>query len=136
VTGVVPAPSGTGRAEWVLVYDGECRFCRSCIAVLARWDTRRRIRAVPFQDAASLAALPPIPRNALELAMHLISPRDEVRAGAEAAPALLRLLPAGGLFAAVFHVPGVPALAARLYAAVARNRHRLGCGSAACQRGR
>jgi len=136
VTLAVPAPSGTGRTEWVLVYDGECRFCRSCIALLARWDTRRRISAVPFQDVVALAALPPIPRSALEQAMHLISPLDEVRAGAEVAPVLLRLLPAGGPLAAFFQVPGVPALAARLYAAVARNRHRLGCDSAACRRGR
>jgi predicted DCC family thiol-disulfide oxidoreductase YuxK len=68
--------------------------------------------------------------------MHLVSPTGDVKAGAEAMPAILRLLPAGAAAALLFRVPGVPALAARIYAAVARNRHRLGCGSTACQRGR
>jgi predicted DCC family thiol-disulfide oxidoreductase YuxK len=136
VTGAVPGGAGTRRDEWVLVYDGECAFCRRCIALLARWDSRRHIRAVPFQDAAALAVLPPIPHRALEQAMHLVSPGDGIRAGAEAAPAILRLLPGGRPLATLFGIPGVPVLAARIYAAVARNRHRLGCGSAACRRGR
>jgi predicted DCC family thiol-disulfide oxidoreductase YuxK len=129
------APAADG-APWTLVYDGACAFCRWCVDLVARWDTRRRVRAVPFQDAGALAALPPIPRPALEAAMHLVSPAGEVRAGADAMPAILRLLPAGRAAAWLFHVPGVPWLARRVYAAVARNRHRLGCGSSACRRGR
>jgi len=136
VSAVVAAPAGAARAQWVLVYDGECRFCRACVRLVERWDVHRRVRVVPFQDAGALAVLPAIPRPALEAAMQLVSPADEVRAGAEAAPALLGLLPGGGVLALMFRLPGFPALAARVYAVVARNRHRLGCGSTACRRGR
>lgn len=120
---------------WTLVYDGDCAFCRRCVDLVGRWDVHRRVRAVTFQDPDGLAGLPPIPRPALEAAMHLVSPSGEVRAGAEAVPAILRLLPLGPAAAWVFAIPGVPALAARFYGAVARNRHRLGCGSNACRRG-
>jgi predicted DCC family thiol-disulfide oxidoreductase YuxK len=94
------------------------------------------VRAVPFQQPGALYGLPAIPRAALESAMQLVSPSGEVCAGAAALPALLRLLPMGSPVAALFRIPGVPALAARVYAAVARNRHRLGCGSTVCRRGR
>ena len=123
-------------AGWTLIYDGDCDFCRRCVRLLARWDTHRRVRTAPFQDAGALAGLPTIPRAALEAAMQLVTPSGGVLGGARAAPSILRLLPGGRPLAALLHLPGVPALAGRVYAAVARNRHRLGCGSAACTRGR
>ncbi len=64
--------------------------------------------------------------------MHLVSPDGVVLVGAAAAPAILRLLPGGGLLAWTFRVPGVPSLAEVVYRAVARNRHSLACG---CRRG-
>ena len=130
-----PTRPGTGPAVWTLIYDGECTFCRRCVAALAAWDRRRRLRFVPFQDAGALAELPGIPRAALEQAMHLVSPDGARAAGAAAAPAILRLLPGGRVLTWLFAVPGVPHVAAQLYSAVARNRHRLGCGSRICSRG-
>lgn len=135
-SGAEPLAPATAVREWTLVYDGDCRFCRRCIALLDGWDRRGRLRFVPFQAEDALAALPPIAREKLEQAMHLVGPDDVVLAGAAAAPAFLRLLPGGGAFAWLFAVPGVPWLAARIYRAVARNRHRLGCGSSVCTRGR
>lgn len=123
-------------AVWTLVFDGDCAFCRRCVAVLSRWDRRRRLRFVPFQDEAGLAGLPPIGRAALEQAMHLVSPAGAVFPGAEALPPILRLVPLGTPVSWLFIIPGVPWLAARAYRQVARNRHRLGCGSATCSLGR
>lgn len=68
--------------------------------------------------------------------MQLVGPDGSVRAGARAAPVILRLLPLGRPLAWLFAVPGVPWVAQRVYRVVARNRHRLGCGSAVCARGR
>lgn len=135
-SGAEPFAPATAARQWTLVYDGDCRFCRQCVAILDAWDRRGRLGFAPFQTEDALAALPPIPREALEQAMHLVGPDDAVLAGAAAAPAILRLLPGGRAVAWLFAVPGVPWLAARVYRAVARNRHRLGCGSSACTRGR
>ncbi len=125
----------TRMRTWTLVYDGECRFCLQCVRLLTRWDRRRCLNVVPFQDAAALAGLPAIPREQLEAAMQLVGPDGSVTAGAAAAPLLLGLLPGGSVTAMLFHVPGVPVLAAAVYRWVARRRHRLGCGSTACRRG-
>ena len=120
-------------AKPLLVYDGDCRFCRKWITMLQSWDSAGRLRFVPFQDAAEVARLPFVPRAALEKAMHLVSPDDAVFAGAAAMPPILRLLPGGLLVRWVFAVPGVPWMASKVYGVVARNRHRLGCGSSTCE---
>jgi predicted DCC family thiol-disulfide oxidoreductase YuxK len=122
--------------DHVLIFDGDCRFCGRCIALLGRWDRRGRLRFVPFQDARALATLPPIPHQRLEEAMHLVTPDARVWPGADAVPPMLKVLPGGRLVSWIFAVPGVPRLAAAIYRMVARNRHRLGCGSATCTLGR
>ncbi len=121
--------------EWTLVYDGQCRFCARCVALLARWDRRHRVAAVAFQDRGALRRLPPIPRATLEAAMQLVGPDGNVASGAAAAPLLLRLLPGGRPVAALFDMPGASHLAAAVYRWVARHRHRLPCGSPVCRRG-
>jgi predicted DCC family thiol-disulfide oxidoreductase YuxK len=123
------------RGAWYLVYDGDCRFCARSIALLASWDRAKRLKFVPFQDAAELARLPFIPREALEQAMQLVSPDDAVFAGAAALPPMLRLLPMGRAVSWIFAVPGVSLAASKLYRILARNRHKLGCGSTTCSLG-
>jgi predicted DCC family thiol-disulfide oxidoreductase YuxK len=119
-----------------LIYDGECAFCRRSVGLLRKWDHYGRIRYVMLQDAVSLHRLPPIPREDLERAMHLVAPSGEIFSGADALRALLPVLKWGRAAAAIFNVPGVPALARRIYAIVARNRHRLNCGSSTCTLGK
>jgi len=131
---VGPAPSSL-LPRWTLIYDGDCRFCRRSVALLRSWDRRGSLRAVSFQSDHDLESLPRISRSSLEQAMHLVAPDGGVLAGAAAAPVILRLLPGGRPLAWAFAIPGVPAVANAVYRAVARNRHRLGCGSTSCSRG-
>ena len=127
--------AGAKRGAGYLVYDGDCAFCLRCVALLAKWDTRSQLRFVAFQQPAELIDLPFIPRAALEQAMHLVTPDDAIYAGADAVPPMLRVLPGGRLVAWVFAIPGARWLARRVYRVVARNRHRLGCGSSTCTLG-
>lgn len=122
--------------QWTLIFDGDCRFCRACVRLLQRRDRDRRLRFVPFQDAAALARLPPMERRALEQSMHLVSPAGVTWTGGAALSPVLRLLPAGQVLAPLLALPGAGALAGHAYRLVARHRHRLGCGSAVCPRGR
>jgi len=126
----------TAAREWTLIYDGDCAFCRRCVALLAQWDRHGRVRAVPFQEEKALVGLPSIPLRALHQAMHLVAPDGAVLPGAAAVPEILRLLPGGTPLSWAFAAPGVPRVAAAIYRVVARNRHRLGCGSATCPNGR
>ncbi len=105
-----------------LIYDGACGFCRDAVGLVARWDREHRVTLVPFQDEAKLAEFG-LPLPALAAAMHLVLPDGRVFAGADAAAALLKLLPGKGWLAWVFAVPGVLPVARRVYAWIARRRH-------------
>ena len=94
------AAAGDRAHGWTLIYDGDCRFCRSCVRVLRRLDRNGRLNFVAFQDGNALKDLP-IERSALERAMHLVSPTGTTWAGAAALSPLLRLLPWGGVLVAV-----------------------------------
>ena len=88
--------------RWIVLYDGDCGFCKWLLALLLRFDRARRLRPVALQGPeaeALLADLEPAERMA---SMHVVAP-DGTRASAgEALPALLGLLSGGGLPAAVF----------------------------------
>ena len=106
-----------------LIYDGECGFCRRCVALVQRADRGHRLDVVPFQDQERVARFG-IPLPALAAAMHLVLPPPDGRvlAGADAAPEILRLLPRWRWLAGVFRVPGVRPVARRMYGWIARQR--------------
>ena len=117
----------------VLVYDGDCAFCSSSARVVAT-----RLRRSPADFAVEpwqhldLDALGLTPAECDE-AVRWVS-ADGIRdAGHVAVARALRasrwwVRPVG----AVLLVPGISALAARAYAWVAANRHRLPGGTPAC----
>jgi acetyl esterase len=110
---------GIDRAT--LIYDGECGFCQDTVAIVSKWDREGRLTMIPFQEQARVAAFQ-IPLPALAAAMHLVLPDGRVLAGADAAPALLRLLPGKRWLAPVFALPGVLPVARRMYGWIARRR--------------
>ena len=91
--------------------------------------------AIPFQDANAWAGMAGLRREALERAMHLVSPTGRVFAGAAAARPLLALLPGGRILAAPLGLPLAERVAAAGYDWIARHRHLLGCGSRECHCG-
>lgn len=117
-------------AHPTLIYDGECGFCRESVALLERWDREHRIRLIPFQDEASVAAFG-IPLPALAAAMHLVLPDGTVFAGADAVPRILGFLPGKRWLVWPFRVPGVLPVARRVYRWIARRRRCLVRGYAA-----
>lgn len=112
------------------VYDGDCAFCSSC----ARFIERRVPTAaavVPWQFA-DLAALG-LTQEQCEQAVQWVAPGRPSLAGPEAIAALLGSsnLP-WRLVGRLLRVAPVRALAWPAYRWVARNRHRMPGGTAAC----
>lgn len=118
----------------VLLYDGNCGFCRRWVTRLRRIDRDERISFLPATERASVPDLPSLTDEALDRAMHLVLPDGTVLPGARAAPAIMKMLPGWRAFAWVFRLPGVQAVADRIYAWVATHRHRFGCGPQGCER--
>jgi predicted DCC family thiol-disulfide oxidoreductase YuxK len=83
------------QARPLLVYDGDCGFCRTWVA---RWRRAvgERIAYEPFQTAAP--RFPAIPRRQFRAAVHLIMPDGDVFRGAEAVLRSLALAPDRALF--------------------------------------
>jgi predicted DCC family thiol-disulfide oxidoreductase YuxK len=111
------------------LYDGSCGICRKTVSVLSRLDVRRRL---VFHDAlnrwSSIRALFPSLRqdDCLET-MHVVTASGEVKTGFDAYRAISWSIPLFWPIAPLLYVPGVPLAGRRVYARVARNRHRAGC---------
>ncbi|MBI3611098.1 MAG: DUF393 domain-containing protein [Nitrospirae bacterium] len=117
-----------------LIYDRDCELCRWAQGIIARWDRRRRIGYLAFQDPRFKDYFPDPDRSDPEgvwpdgeppRAMLFIDCAGRVSAGMDAFRNLLPQLAGGRFLAVLFYLPGVPWLAMRLYEWLARNRYRL-----------
>lgn len=120
----------TGVDTPVLVYDGDCAFCSSSVRLLERL-MRRRPEVIPWQradlDALGLTA------TECAAALQWVAPSGERRSGAGAVAATLRHGGRGWrLIGRALDAPGLSRVAARVYAGIARHRHRLPGGTPAC----
>lgn len=106
----------------LLVFDGECHFCRRWIA---RWQraTGDAVSYLPFQDESVAARFPEIPRENFERAVILILPDGSLCSGAEA---VFRSLSEAGRERWLYHLyqkfPGVAEMAELFYEEVATHR--------------
>ncbi|TDB98428.1 DUF393 domain-containing protein [Actinomadura sp. 7K534] len=124
-----PAKGAAGRRP-VLVYDGDCGFCTSSVRFIERYvPARAEIVAFQYADLGELG-------TTAERAEHevlWIDRAGRVSGGAEAVGRLLTA--AGGPWRAlgvVMRVAPASWAAHAAYRLIARNRHRLPGGTAAC----
>jgi predicted DCC family thiol-disulfide oxidoreductase YuxK len=104
----------------LLVWDGDCGFCRAWIA---RWQraTGDRVEYAPYQAAAS--QFPGIPLERFKRSVQLIEPGDRLSQGAEAVFRALAYAPGGGWPLWLYRrLPFFAAASEALYWIVARNR--------------
>ncbi len=119
-----------GRARTVF-YDADCGVCFWLARVLARLDVLGRLKFLPNRDAAALpAGAGEAPREpAGEPAILVVDPaRDRRWTGAQACVEIAAALPLGRLWVWPLRLPGIRALADRMYAVVARNRTKISLG--------
>ncbi len=114
--------------EFTVVFDGECGICGRSVAWIRDRDREGRFEFLPFQDPEVPRRYPEVDPADFEGALQLFTPEGTRFQGARAAEEILRLLPGWRAAHPLFRIPGVRTLARWVYARVARNRHRLGCG--------
>jgi predicted DCC family thiol-disulfide oxidoreductase YuxK len=111
------SPSDT---HWTVLYDADCGFCRTALAVILLADRHRRLRPVALDSAEAdwlLGDLVPEQRDA---SWHLVSPAGRRESAGAAGAPLLRLLPGGSVPAAA--LARAPAMTQRAYRWVAEHR--------------
>jgi predicted DCC family thiol-disulfide oxidoreductase YuxK len=104
----------------LLIWDGECSFCRAWIA---RWrrSTGDRVDYAPYQEVAD--RFPEIPRERFRDAVQLIEPDGTRTSGAEAVLRTLAHAPGKGWVLALYRsVPGFAAISNAGYRLIARHR--------------
>lgn len=126
-----PAP---GKA--VVLYDGDCPFCRKSVAIIRRLDWLHRFH---YQTARETDKLPPCrdpldPQKLIE-EMHVVTPdRQRAYAGFRAFRWMAWRLPAVAVVAPLLYLPGVLWAGNKVYRWVARNRFQLApCDDGGCQ---
>lgn len=108
------------REKPLLIYDGDCNFCRRWIA---RWKliTGDCVDYAPYQEVAG--QFPEIPLEKFQASVQLIESDGKVTGGAEAVFRTLASAPGRGrLFWMYQHIPGFRSITEWGYRLVARNR--------------
>ncbi len=122
------ARHGVG-AKPVLVYDGDCGFCTTCVHLLERIGPDAEIVAWQLTDLAELG----LTEEQAADAVQLVQIDGTVHSGHEAVAAVLGS--AGRIWriaGRALLLPGVSSIAARAYRLIADNRYRLPGGTPAC----
>ncbi|MEU7278020.1 DUF393 domain-containing protein [Streptomyces sp. NPDC045431] len=118
------------RTRPVLVFDGDCGFCTSCVSFVER-RLRPGCETVPWQFA-DLAALGVTPERAAHEVLW-VTPTGLVYGGARAVAKILLYTGRGwALLGALLMLPPARWVAHAVYRLVADNRHRMPGGAAAC----
>jgi len=128
-------PTRTTPARDTVLYDGQCRFCRSQIALLRRLDLGGSLHFTSLHDPAVPEVFPELSRDDLLAQMYVIDTAGRARGGAEAVRYLSRKLPLLWPLAVLLHIPGTLPLWQALYRFVARNRMRIAgsCTEGTCR---
>lgn len=120
----------------IVLYDGDCAFCRRSVRILQSLDWFGRFSFLSARDTANLpqVSVPLDPQKLLE-EMHVVPPgRDRAYAGFSAFRWMAwRMLPTLPL-APFLYIPGALWIGNRIYRAVARNRFDLvPCDDGGCK---
>lgn len=121
----------------LLIYDGDCAFCARSVRLILRFDRRRTVRFAArdgVHGAAVRARHPALASvdSLLWVEGRAAGAREVVRTHADAALAAARYLGGGWTVLAVLGGLVPRPVRDAVYRLIARNRHRLGGGAAAC----
>ena len=108
----------------VLIWDGECGFCRWCMARVLRLDRDRRVRPVTLQSEEGRRLTAGLDPEVAAASWHLAMPDGRLLSGGAAFAGLGELVPAFGPLGALAR--RFPGPVDRVYRLGAGNRDRLG----------
>ena len=113
------------RSEGVIVYDGECSFCRRQVARIRRRDVEGVFETIPRQTPGLTERFSQLLEGDFNTGMRLILPDGTVLVGAEAIYGIARRLGRWRWFAWLYRVPLLHGLCKWGYGWIAANRSKL-----------
>ena len=109
----------------VVLYDGQCNFCRSQINILRRLDGRNRLEFVSLHDPDVATNYPNLTYEQLMEQIWIVTPARTQFGGAYAVKYLSVRLPILWPIAPVMHIPFSMPLWSFLYRQVAKHRYKI-----------
>ena len=113
----------------VVVYDGDCGFCRRSVDEIRRRDRERRMVYLPRRTPGIEAKLPGLAEGDFDTGIRVVDPDGTIHVGADGIRHIASQLPVWRRLAWAYDLPVIRPVARRMYAWVAANRMRI---SAAC----
>ena len=131
----LPDPDSQDQSD-VVIFDGECNFCRAQVKNLRRLDFGgHRLTYLSLHDPRVAERYPDLTREQLMEEMYVVDTQGRRHGGAEAVKYLSRRLPSLWLTAPILHLPGTAKLWRWGYQQVAKRRYKLAgksCENDAC----
>jgi predicted DCC family thiol-disulfide oxidoreductase YuxK len=109
----------------VVLFDGQCNFCKSQIGILRRLDGRDRLSFVSLHDPEVAIRFPDLSYDQMMEQMWIVSPQGNKYPGAHAVRYLTRRLPILWPIAPILHIPFSMGLWQFLYRMVAKYRYKI-----------
>ena len=109
----------------VVLYDGQCNFCRSQINILRRLDGRNRLKFISLHDPEVAINYPNLTVEQLMEQMWIVTPDGKQYGGAYAVRYLTRRLPILWPVAPLLHMPLTMPIWCFLYRLVAKYRYKI-----------
>jgi predicted DCC family thiol-disulfide oxidoreductase YuxK len=134
----IPLADPAQRPEADLViFDGQCRFCRAQVERLARWDRGQKLAFISLHDPRVPERFPDLTHEQLMQDMYLIDRRGHRHRGAAALKYLSRQLRPLWPLAPILHLPFVLPVAQAVYRQIAKRRYLMGkiddCDDGSCR---
>lgn len=126
---------GSHASQDIVLFDGQCNFCRQQISHLRRLDGRDRLRYVSLHEPWVANAFPDLTHEQLMEQMWVIAPDGARYGGASALKYLSRRLPILWPIVPALHFPGTMPLWNWMYRQVAKRRYRIAgrhCDDGSC----
>jgi predicted DCC family thiol-disulfide oxidoreductase YuxK len=130
----LPTPQDQPAAD-VVIFDGECSFCRQQVERLHRWDTGGRLAFLSLHDPAVSEVAPHLTREQLLEEMYVVDRKGRSLGGAAAFRYLTSRLPRLWPLWPLLHVPFSLPVWQFLYRQVANRRYRIS-NTHACENGK
>jgi predicted DCC family thiol-disulfide oxidoreductase YuxK len=119
-----PCPT-TNDGRPIVVYDGQCAFCRSSIDRIRRRDRHQQFCYVPREAPGLEERFPAVAEGDFNAGMRLIEPDGTIHVGSDAIFHIASHLPWFRWFAWTYKLPVFGFVTRKCYAWVAANRMKL-----------
>ena len=128
---LLPTPRELPHAE-VVIYDGNCQFCKRQVGRLNRWDGKQRLAYISLHDDFVATEYTDLTKDEMMKAMYFIDRKGNRHRGASALRVISRRLPRLWPLAVLLHIPLTLPLWSWVYHQIAKRRYRLNCDTGGC----